>query len=121
MGYSHALSGLQEMVEERMSPGSSQGEVPGCEGLLELSSWVILVEAQNKAEALSDILLVLAYCQRCSECIGLWLCLTRCAYNLPHHETGLLREHAEKVPVVSPGAFGPLQKVSPVAGSASSC
>lgn len=64
--YSHALSGLQEMVEERMSPGSSQGEVPGCEGLLELSSWVIL-EAQNKAEALSDILLVLAYCQRCSE------------------------------------------------------
>lgn len=64
--YSHALSGLQEMVEERMSPGSSQGEVPGCEGLLELSSWVIL-EAQNKAEALSDTLLVLAYCQRCSE------------------------------------------------------
>lgn len=50
--YSQALSRLQEMVEQRVNPGSSQGEVPGCEGLLELTSWAILVEAQNKAEAL---------------------------------------------------------------------
>lgn len=37
----------KEKVEQRRSPGSSQAVKS-----VELSSWVMLVEAQNKAEAL---------------------------------------------------------------------